>query len=131
METVQIQKPSLKIGDVFYTLWGYDQTNYDYVVVIGISPSGKTAICQLAKFDNVGYSGQCNIQKPMSEGFGFKFRLRIENDGEEIRLRGSYPYCFSEVERLGEGEKPSLRRGTFWKAEEEETFYETDSQFGH
>lgn len=33
---------SISIGDLFYTSWGYDQTNTEHFKVIKISPSGKT-----------------------------------------------------------------------------------------
>ena len=36
----------LKRGDLFVTSWGYDQTNYDYICIMSISASGKTAQCR-------------------------------------------------------------------------------------
>ena len=118
-------------GMVFYTSWGYDQTNYDYIVVKKISPSGKTCICQLAKYDHVGYSGQCNVQKPKPVGYGYEFRMRIDHWRGTVGLRGSYPFCSSEVARLDPGEKPSMRLGSFSLAKENQVFHETDSIFGH
>jgi len=35
-------KTAVKVGDIFYTSWGYDQTNVDYYGVIEVSKSGKT-----------------------------------------------------------------------------------------
>jgi hypothetical protein len=32
----------IKAGDIFYSSWGYDQTNVDYYQVIGVTPSGKS-----------------------------------------------------------------------------------------
>ncbi len=37
---------TIKKGDIFYTSWGYDQTNYDYIVVMEVSPTGKTVYLQ-------------------------------------------------------------------------------------
>jgi len=116
---------AVKKGDLFYTSWGYDQTNYDYILVLEISKTGKTAICQMAKADNVGYSGQAYIQKPKPEGYGDKFRMRIERYNGEIHLRGSYP--FIHTGKLEDGK----RLDTFWKTDGKETFYETDTMFGH
>jgi len=114
----------IKPKDLFYTSWGYDQTNYDYIIVLELSPSGKTAICQRASCDVVGYSSQCNIQKPVAEGFGDKVRLKIvkQYDGS-VRLRGSYPFCHD-----GTGSK---RLGGFSKHEKDDTYSETDPMFGH
>ena len=123
METQTINK-----GDVYYTSWGYDQTNYDYVVVESISPTGKTAVCRLAKVKDMGVSGQCNMQKPINEGYGPEFRLRIEKDSNgEYQLRGSYPYCYNEENPTGTG----YRLSTLWKVKEDKVFYETDSMYGH
>lgn len=110
---------------MFYSIWGYDQTNYDYFVVIGISPSGKTALIQRAKFKDLGSSGQCNIQKPTSEGYGKVFRVKIEqnNRDNEINLRGSVPFCDQSDD--------SLRLSSLWLAKGEQVFYETDTMFGH
>ena len=33
----------LKVGDVLYSSWGYEQTNVDFYKVISLSPSGKSA----------------------------------------------------------------------------------------
>jgi hypothetical protein len=132
METQTIQTNKIEVGDVFVTSWGYDQTNYDYIVVVELSPSGKTAICQLAEFETVGHSSQCNIQKPKAKGYGYKFRMKVgDRYNGEAGLRGSYPHCASQVLRLAEGEKPSMRLDGFSKVKEGETFWETDSMFGH
>jgi hypothetical protein len=109
-------------NDLFYTSWGYDQTNYDYIIVVSVSPTGKTCICQRANYQHLGNSGQCNIQKPIAEGYGNTFRMKIyDNYKSEPGLKGSYIFC-------GETSK---RFDYFSKASEKQTFYETDSQFGH
>jgi len=115
----------IKIGDIFYTSWGYDQTNYNFVVVREISPSGKTAICQCAAIDTVGHTQQCNIQRPKTQGYGDLFRMKIEHRNGESQLRGSYPFCCDG--KLSTGK----RLGTFWRHKEDKTYYETDSMFGH
>ena len=134
MEQQLVQPEQIKTGDVFQTSWGYDQTNYDYIIIVELSKTGKTAICQLARCDRVGYSSQCNIQKPVAKGYGYKFRMQIKPSyrGNFPCLVGSYPFCASEVEcPRWEGQKPSLRLDRFSKVNEGEVFYETDSQFGH
>ena len=115
----------VKAGDLFYTSWGYDQTNYDYVMVLGLSASGKTAICQMAKAKVVGYSHQCYEQEPQKETYGAIFRMRIkEGYRGDVCLRGSYPFCAS-------GSMESTRLDTFYRVEEGRTYFETDSMFGH
>lgn len=119
----------VKIGDLFYTSWGYDQTNYDYIVVVGISPSGKTAICQRTSHKHLGDTepmGQAFIQKPINKPFGDKFRLRIEYHEDRIYLRGSYPYIHTGLKDDG------TRLDTFFKVKDDkQVFYETNPVFGH
>jgi hypothetical protein len=122
----QIKKMvDIKRGDLFYTSWGYDQTNYDFVVVKKLSPTKKTAICQMAKYEGLGSCGQSNIQRPKPKGFGEIFRMKVELPTskewvKEVQLRGSYPYV-----------QGSRRRDTFWKHKKGGVYYETDPQFGH
>jgi|3_EtaG_2_1085321.scaffolds.fasta_scaffold07471_8 hypothetical protein len=117
-------KSKIKVGQLLYTSWGYDQTNYDYIMVVKLSPSGKTAICKRASHSDEGFSGQCNIQKPIAQPFGEEFRLKVVmNYDKDYGLRGSYPFLHT-----GEGSK---RMGGFSKIEENKVFYETDSRFGH
>jgi hypothetical protein len=41
----------VKVGDFFYSSWGYDQTNVDFYEVLSLSASGKTAkVRQVATF---------------------------------------------------------------------------------
>ena len=40
----------LKVGDIFYSSWGYDQTNIDFYEVVGVTKSGKSVkIREIAK----------------------------------------------------------------------------------
>lgn len=39
---VKAEAPELKVCDVLYTSWGYDQTNVDFYMVVKVSPSGKS-----------------------------------------------------------------------------------------
>ena len=122
----------INIGDVFYTSWGYDQTNYDYIVIIDITKTRKTAICQRAELSENIPEGQHNRQKPSKEGYGkpFKMCIRVcdwrEDDNKGgFYLRGSYPFCCND------DEGKHRRLGSFWKCKDEQVFYETDTQFGH
>lgn len=48
---------TVKIGDVFYRSWGYDQTNVDYYEIVSVSPSGKTAKARQIKTIHAGDAG--------------------------------------------------------------------------
>ena len=102
-------------GDYFYTSWGYDQTNIDYLVVIDISKSGKTATCRMVSPINVGTQGVEDVLMPGTP-YGEPFRM-VFRDG---RLRGSYPYC-----------KGGKRLDSFYPTTLGETKNQTMPQFGH
>ena len=100
----------VKVGDIFYASWGYDQTNIDFVKVIGISQTGKTVTCRRVEeiiVDNdAGFMAE--MIKPGNE-FGDIFRLKIDRrDGHETTLRGSYPFCHDMTAK---------RRDWLWKWE--------------
>jgi hypothetical protein len=42
MTTETLIQP-VKVGDIFVSSWGWDQTNVDFYEVVGITPSGKSA----------------------------------------------------------------------------------------
>ncbi len=105
----------IRKGDYFYTSWGYDQTNIDYLVVTSVSKSGKTVTCKMVTPIRVGEQGIEDILMPGSP-HGEPFRM-VFRDG---RLRGSYPFC------LG-----SKRLDSFYPTTLGETKGQTMSQFGH
>jgi len=120
MEQILIEK--VKAGDVFVTSWGYDQTNYDFIMVESISPSGKTAICKRAETEYLGAEGQNDKVRPKYKGYGKSFRMKVDYSSEYC-LRGSYIYC-------GDEESESKRLDSFSKAENKE-YYPTNGMFGH
>lgn len=126
-ETIEMKAAEIKVGDIFYTSWGYDQTNYDYIIITAISATGKTATCKRVTHEHLGSTINCNIQKPTPSVFGDEFKMRVQSRSwsEGPFLRGSYPYCCDGKRETG------MRLDTFWRWDGEKTFYETDSQFGH
>lgn len=122
MEQVQEQIRKVTVGNIFYTSWGYDQTNYDFLVVLEISPTGKTAKCQMVELESNVPDGQCNKQRPSKNGYGKVFRMRIEQWEGKPQLRGSYPYCSND--------QSTSRLDTF-SLDTGKEYWETDSMFGH
>lgn len=124
----------MEIGDVFYHSWGYDQINIDFIVVVGFTKSGKSAICQRCKSINDPLRESfCEFAlKPTGEAFGDKFRMRIHKSDltNVVILRGSYPYLHNGKIKSEAGQKIVLL-GTFFPTTKEEFFYETKPQFGH
>ena len=111
----------IKPGTYFYASWGYDQTNIDFMVVEKVSPTGKTAVCRMARPIHLGAVGQTDAMTP-GEAFGVAFRMKITNTG---RLRGSYP--FVQTPQNG----PSYRLCWASPCKVGDTHLQTNSMFGH
>jgi len=118
----QTTQKSFKPGNLFYTSWGYDQTNYEYIVILSISKSGKTATCKRTSYisENKGYY---NEQKPIFSPFGESFKMRVGTKWDPSVLRGSYPFSHT-----GTGSK---RLDTFSKVDENRKYHETALGYGH
>lgn len=108
----------VKRGDYFYTSWGYDQTNIDYLIVIGVSSSGKTATCRMVTPIRVGAEGVEDVLTP-GTAWGITFNMKVRPDGT---LRGSYPFCNIQDSR---------RLDSFFPATLGETHNQTMPEFGH
>lgn len=120
---------NLKKGDIFYTSWGYDQTNYDYIVILEVK--GKYAFCQRTSSLHLGTSGTSNVQEPIFCPFGDIFRMKIQGDySGTISLRGSYPFLHTGIINDKFGGK-NLRLDTFYQHTKEEVYHETMPEFGH
>lgn len=120
-----MQLPS--IGQTFVTSWGYDQTNYDFIMVVGFTKSKKNAICQrcYTRVDEEKSSMVYSALKPIAESFGDKFKMKIQEGYQgEVNLRGSYPYCH-------DAKMTSKRLDTFHPTIKGRCYHETNPQFGH
>lgn len=110
--------------DIFYTNWGYDQTQYDFIKVISVSKTGKTAICKRVKVEIVKAHRTQDEVKPNGKAFGDTFRMQVRH-GDEISLRGSYPFIYDGKVSRG------TRLDSFFKWDGERAFWETNPMFGH
>jgi len=102
----------VRVGDVFYNSWGYEQTNIDFWQVVALK--GKTMITLRAiGSENAKDLGFCSCMvKPVRDGWTKHY------DGEEItrKVQGTNenPYCHMEHGNLYK---------TTWDAEHNETSY--------
>jgi hypothetical protein len=84
----------LKVGDFFYEMWGYDQTNIDYLEVMEISPTRKTVMCRMVGKKTVESMQQGDKKAPDNSYRGpTLFRMKVSAFRDGITLRGEYPFC--------------------------------------
>lgn len=84
----------VKVGDIFYNSWGYDQTNIDWYQVTKVSPTGKT--CKIrpiaGKLKETGFmSGQTVPHKGKFTGKEIQKKIRIS--GKEVNLPMPHGWC--------------------------------------
>ena len=112
-------------GDLFVTSWGYDQTNYDFIVVLETSKTGKTAKCQRVSAKRVGAEGTCDLLKPEAVPFGDVFTMHVRTGYKgDLILKGSYPFCH-------DGSMKNTRLDSFNRVDLNRVYAETNSMFGH
>ena len=60
---------SIKVGSIFKSSWGYDQTNVDYYQVTKVNPSGKSITVQQIA-DSINTTGMmCGTSLPIKDSF--------------------------------------------------------------
>lgn len=111
----EILQANIKTGDYFYTSWGYDQTNIDYLVVVSVT--AKTATCKMVNPIYVDAEAQQDVLMP-GTAYGDTFRMQI--NGRDS-LVGSYPFCGDSSKRLGHFTKTSIT----------DLHRQTNPMFGH
>ena len=55
--TTTTETAPIRVGDVFYASWGYDQTNVDFYQVVGVTASGKSVRLRKIAAERVGEGG--------------------------------------------------------------------------
>lgn len=86
--------PPIKVGDVFYSTFGYDATLYDFFEVVGVSATGKTVtVRKLRQETKPGY-GYCDWQcRPVPGDYVGK----PERHAVKVALYGGEPYPYFRV----------------------------------
>lgn len=56
---------TVKVGDIYYASWGYDQTNIDFFEVVGLSKSGQSVRLRAVQSRRVGSNGYQDQVVPM------------------------------------------------------------------
>ena len=82
-------KALVKVGDIFYNSWGYDQTNIDWYQVVEVSPTGKTCKVRRIAGDIKGGAGNsmAGYTTPVKNKFsGPPIQKKIRVSGKEVNL---------------------------------------------
>jgi hypothetical protein len=81
-------RDKIEPGAILYTSWGYDQTNVDFYEVVGLTPSGKSALIRpMAQSVVSAGAGSDNVTPDPKDlkGKGHTMVKRIKS-GERVRI---------------------------------------------
>ena len=89
---------TVKIGDIYYCSWGYEQTNIDYYMVVKVT---KNSAWLASLPDNRTYTGpmcgKCSpvVKHPNELGTGKMHRIKRFDSGEPYFRINSYSTAFA------------------------------------
>ncbi len=108
----------VSVGDIFSCSWGYDQTNYNFYEVVGLT--GASVKVRPVRSNRVGSSGQQNLVVPAKGQYHDRdVLLGIGTSEATKRIQVS-------------GGTPNIKVGDHWAyLWDGQPEYETDSMFGH
>jgi hypothetical protein len=89
---------SAKIGDVFHSSWGYDQTNTEYYKIVEISKTGKT--CKVVQVGSVSIGDAKKNARDMCESIVADPNKIIDTRKQLVKIERSYeknPYSEKAV----------------------------------
>lgn len=115
MSTSTIEKVAPKVGDIFYTSWGYDQTNVEFLQVVRVSNSS-VWVQETGQKREYSEWGNGDYWKTISDGKPLvrELRNRETNEFEQVVA----PISIHRIKYGGDG-KPYIRinsytLGWFW-----------------
>ena len=115
-----VNKYGVKVGDVFYDSWGYEQTNIDFYQVIALR--GKTQVVLAAIGAYSRQDGFCSAMvKPKKDDFlTGGYITRLQRHGEKSIIRTVKKF---ENGSIWAGSGSEMLKLTDWETEHNETSY--------
>ena len=105
----------VNIDDVFYTSWGYEQTNIDYYKVVGFSGESTLRLIRIGSHNTQrdGSMSMCGVKTPdIHTEIGEVFTKRAEVS-ESCMRNGKMEVSFNFSSYRGARLKPKLEDGTY------------------
>lgn len=114
----KVNKYGVKIGDVFYDSWGYEQTNIDFYQVVDLKGSTTVVLRPVnKKYRSIGYCS--DMVTPIKDDFKQgKYKTRLLSNGEETISKRVREFGSGNIVVGSECLYP-----TTWDSEHNETSY--------
>ena len=109
MSTATIEKVAPKVGDIFYTSWGYDQTNVEFLQVVRVSESS-VWVQETGQVREYADYGGGDYWTTVSNGQPLVRELRNRETGELDKVVA--PITIHRIKYAGDG-KPYIRINSF------------------
>lgn len=88
IKKLENQNDAAKVGDVFHSSWGYDQTNTEYYKIVEISKTGKT--CKVVQVGSVSIGDKKENDKAMCESIVADPDKVIDSRKQLVRIERSH-----------------------------------------
>lgn len=92
VESVQVGESTVKVGDIFYSSWGYDQTNIDFYQIVRLTEKGSAFVrpirARRVETENGHFTQEALV--PVKDGFFEGYSSHIKSEGAMKRLRAGY-----------------------------------------
>lgn len=88
-ESLSVSTVTVKIGDIFHTCWGYEQTNIEFYQVVSLHGKKTVGLCKIAG-QIVEHTSWCSADvKPIKDAFmnDIIYKRRITAHGDHISLK--------------------------------------------
>lgn len=94
------------VGEIVYTIYGYEATFYEFYKVIGVSESGWVTYQELGKKQELGQEPYPSIVAvwPTEEAIGKPFKRKIKQSGHGWYSKGKESYQFVTGQYEGKAE---------------------------
>jgi len=98
IKKLENESDSAKVGDVFHSSWGYEQTNTEYYKIVEISKTGKT--CKVVQVASISIGDEKQNARNMCESIIADPKTVIDSRKQTVKIERSYeknPYSEKAV----------------------------------
>lgn len=102
-KSITVGKNKINVDDVFYSVWGYEQTNVNYYQVTEVKGKSTVVLCEI-RSEIISHGSNFSGEKQfiLNDFKGDKFTRRVKDNGDGVLVR----ICDSENAHLKYDNKP-------------------------
>jgi len=102
IKKLENKNDSAKVGDVFHSSWGYDQTNTEYYKIVSISKTGKT--CKVVQVGSISIGDKKKNARDMCESIVADPKNVIDSRKQLVKIERAHTRNPYNEKAVGIGE---------------------------